>query len=53
MDRVENGDFYHARLLSLAWKGDPSALEIVLKVDTQYIMCTGEVFAALKEKVQV
>ncbi|GJL69986.1 MAG: hypothetical protein NPIRA06_26210 [Nitrospirales bacterium] len=50
---MEDGDFSHEGFLSLVWKGDPSTLEIVLKVDTQYTMCTGEVFAALKEKVQV
>ena len=53
MDLKEDGDFYHERRLSPAWQGDPSALDIVLKVDTQYTMCTGEVFATLKQKDHV
>lgn len=53
MDLKEDGDFYTERRLSPAWLGDPSALDIVLKVDTQYTMCTGEVFATLKQKDHV
>ncbi len=48
MDLMEDRDCYYKRLLSAAWQGDSSALEIVLKVDRQYTMCTVEVFAALK-----
>ncbi|MEO8326532.1 MAG: hypothetical protein ABI618_11815 [Nitrospirota bacterium] len=49
---MEDGNFYYERLLSAAWQGDPSALEIILKVDRQYTMCTGEVFATFKQKDQ-